>query len=306
MTLKLRYERMTVTRSLATKLLADLRNDGNRKLKDPHIWTLGEDMAAGVFNINPQPIIIREDDKRATLELLDGQHRLIAASNKAPRKGVSVMVCFVCGNDSEIVTLKNTIDSGHPRSISDRGGFNTLGVPQGFLEAATRLFEIIGQAIDSTNPDKGYYGWMKAPKASYSACLNFHNSKAAELIAAHDIAKRHLREKFKGHRVNKQYLALTYLVALMNGAEINDLDDFAAAAADPKSVLSCKLQEVWREGHSFSQKVLDGSRNGSGIQYLLMRDLLIAFMSGTLTSSFNPVLVIDSIDATTLSDFDVN
>jgi len=305
MTLKLRYESKLVTRDLAEKLLSDL-NQGNRDLKEAHVWTIGEDMASGVFTLNPQPIVIREDSKKAAVQLLDGQHRLTAAARKAPKEGVAMQFCFASGNDTDIRTLQNTIDSGRPRSVRDRGGFQGLGIPQGLLEKSTRLFEIIGQAIVPTDPTQGVYGWIDAPKASYSACKLFASGQAAELARADQKAAEHMRNQFKGHRVGKQYLALAYLVALMNGASIDSLDDFANEAADHKSVLSCKLQEVWREGNAFSERIANGSRNSSGIQFLLMRDLLISFLNQELTSEFLPVLNITQVDGTTLTDFDVN
>ena len=304
MTLKLRYERKTVSRDLAAKLLQDL-NHGNRKLVEPHAWSLAKEMASGVFNLNPQPIVIREDDKRATLKLLDGQHRLFAAARKAPNEGVPMMFCYALGSDAEITTLQNTIDSGKPRSTTDRGGFQGLGIPQGFLEKAARMFDIIGQAIDESDPNKGVYDWMNAPKATYSACRLFAEGQAAELIRADQTAAKHCACQFKSYRVGKQYLALTYLVALMNGAEIDALEAFASEAANPKSVLACKLKEVWRDGHVFADRVDDASKNASGIQYLLLRDLLVGYLSGTLTSTFQPVINIRDVDGTTLTDFDL-
>lgn len=304
MTLSYRHETKIVSRDLASKLLADL-NHGNRKVVEPHVWSLAKDMASGVFNLNPQPIIIREDKKKAALRILDGQHRLHAAKRKAPQRGVPMLFCYVRGNDAEIKTLQNTIDSGKPRSTSDRGGFHGFGIPQNFLERATRLFTVIGQAVDETDADKGVYGWMNAPKASYSLCKLFAEGQMAALSQADQLASDHCKKQFKPHKVQKQYLALAYLVALMNGAEVDDLCRFASEAAQPNSILSCKLHEVWREGHDFAVKMTKGTANSSGIQYLLIRDLLVDFLNGQLTNNFRPVVDTRQVDGTTFTDFDV-
>lgn len=304
MTLKFRHEQKQVSRGLAAKLLKDL-NFKNRKLFQPHVWTLANEMSSGVFNLNPQPIVIREDHKRATLQLLDGQHRLHAAASKAPQDGVPMMFCYVQGNDAEIKTLQNTIDSGKPRSTTDRGGFQGLGVPQGFLEKSCKLFEICGQLKNQDDPSQGVYNWMDAPRASYSACKLFAEAQAAQLLEAHRLASLHYKKEFARHRVSKQYLSVAYLLALLNGVEVDDIQAFAEEAANEKSVLSCKLQEVWRDGHPFHQQVLYGSNNSSGIQYLLMRDLLLQFLAGTLDSDFHPELNVRNVNGTELADFDL-
>tara|TARA_R100001163_G_scaffold17362_1_gene15567 strand:- start:4504 stop:5418 length:915 start_codon:yes stop_codon:yes gene_type:complete len=304
MALKFRHEQKKVSRDLAAKLLKDL-NFNNRKLFRPHVWTLASEMSSGVFNLNPQPIVILEDHKRATLQLLDGQHRLHAAAEKAPVDGVPMMFCYVQGNDAEIKTLQNTIDSGKPRTTTDRGGFQGLGIPQGFLEKSCRLFNVCGQLKNDTDPSKGVYDWMDAPRASYSACKLFADAQAAQLLEAHRLASQHYKTEFAKHRVSKQYLAVAYLVALLNGVEIDDIQSFANEALNNKSVLSCKLQEVWRLGHPFEQAVMHGSNNSSGIQYLLMRDLLVAFLAGTLKSDFEPVLNIRGVHGTELADFNL-
>jgi hypothetical protein len=304
MTLSYRHETKVVSRNLAAKLLNDL-NHGNRKVVEPHVWSLAKEMASGVFNLNPQPIIIREDKKKASLKLLDGQHRLHAAKRKAPSEGVPMLFCYVLGNDAEITTLQNTIDSGKPRTTTDRGGFQGFGIPQNFLERAARLFTVIGQAVDDTDTSKGVYGWMNAPKASYSLCKVFAENQMAALCRADQLASDHCKDQFKPHRIHKQYLALAYLVALMNGTEVDDLYRFAGEAARPNSTLSCKLHEVWREGHDFAIRLSKGTANASGIQYLLIRDLLVDFLNGQLTNNFQPVLDTKRVDDTTFTDFDV-
>lgn len=304
MPLKFRHKELTVTRELAAKLLKEL-NIRNRKISESHCWTLGKDMANGLFSLNPQPVVIHEDSKRASIRILDGQHRLTAASREAPESGVKMLFCFVQGNENEIVGLQNTIDSGKPRSASDRGGFQGLGIPQGYLEKAARLYQIIGQPIRQTDPEKGVFGWMDAPKASYSGCREFGHDNSVLLIQADKLAVRHYKSTFKSLRVGRIYLAMAYLVALMNGAEQEDLESFAAAANDSKSVLRTKLVGLWTEGHPFEQTVAVASKNASGIQYALVRDLLVAHLSGTLTSGFEPVLDIRQVDGTTLTEFEV-
>ena len=216
------------------------------------------------------------------------------------------MFCYAQGNTLEIEALQATIDSGKPRSTSDRGGFSGVGVTQGFLEKAAMLYQVMGQPVDPKNPEAGVYGWMKSPKASYSACKEFAADQSAILLTTERLSGKHKKGAFKKHKVTKQYLSLAYLVALMNGAIASDLEEFAEAAADTTSVLSCKLTEVYREGHAFSTRLLDGSKNASGIQFLLVRDLLMEFINGTLTSEFQPVLDIKDVDGTELTEFCVD
>lgn len=304
MALKFRYEQRTVTRELAAKLIQEL-NTGNRKLHEPHVFTISNDMAKGAFVLNPQPVIIHEDLKKAAIRVIDGQHRLYGAARKAPEKGVPLMFCFVQGTDAEITALQQTIDGHKPRTTGDRGGFQGLGIPQGYLEKAAMLYQVIGQSVFTPTNSPTVYGWMDAPKVSYSGCREFGNDQAVLLLSADQLAAQHCQHELKGHQVTKQYLALAYLVALMNGAEQDELQQFANAAADPKSVLSCKLKEVWHEQHPFCQRVKEGSKNASGIQFLLMRDLLLCFLTKTLSSTFQPVLNMREVDGATLTEFSI-
>ena len=302
---KFRYENKRVTRDLARKLLKDL-NLGNRKLHEPNVFIIASDMEKGCFRLNPQPIVIHEDTKKACIRIIDGQHRLHAAARSAPSEGVEMVFCYAQGNSLEIEALQATIDSGKPRSTSDRGGFSNAGVTQGFLEKAAMLYQVMGQPIDAKNPDAGVYGWMKSPKASYSACKEFAKDNSAILLKTQEIAGQHKKDAFKKHKITKLYLSLGYLVASMNGAVLTDFDEFAEAADDNASVLCCKLTEVYREGHAFATKLLEGSKNASGIQFLLVRDLLMEFINGTLTSEFQPVLDVREIDGTQLTEFCVD
>ena len=304
--LKLRYEqRKRVTRKLAGKLLQDL-NFGNRKINEAHVFIIGKDMASGCFRLNPQPIVIHEDSKKAAIRILDGQHRLTSAERNAPADGVEMVFCYAQGNEAEIAALQATIDSGKSRSTTDRGGFQKSGITQGFLEKAAMLYQVIGQPVDDKNPDAGVYGWMRSPKASYSACKAFGEDNAVVLLEAERLAGKHKKTGFKRHKPTKMYLSLTYLVGLLNGVKVDDLDAFAAEAANDKSVLSCKLSEVYRDGHAFAERLKDGSKNASGIQFLLIRDLLQAFVINELTKDFQPVLDVHQIDGTTLTEFFVD
>lgn len=303
MTLSLRWKQETVTRSFATKIIKEL-NIKNRKLSEPHIYTLGQDIKRKLFVLNPQPIIIHENKQRASIRLLDGQHRLIAVSREAPEGGVPMMFCYVQGNEIEIQSMQATIDSGKPRNTSDRGGFYALGLPQGYVEKAARLYTVVG--ADARDRALGVYDWMTAPKASYPCCKEFATDTYNELHTAYEAADRHSKLFFKHTKIKKEYLALSYLMAIMNNASTDDLDAFAKEAANSRSVLACKIQEVWSPGHPFSEKCKEGSKNTSGIQTLLAKDLLLHFLNNTLTSDFQPTLECKTVDGTMFTDFTMN
>lgn len=305
MALKLRYEERLVTRELASKLVQDL-NVRNRKLVESHVYTLSQDIKAGLFRLNPQPIIIHEDKKRASLRILDGQHRLVATSRNAPAAGVQMVFCYAQGNDADITSLQATIDSGKPRTTSDRGGFQGMGIPQGFLEKAARLYLVIGQPVAGEIGEEQTYNWMNAPKASYSNCHRFGHDYSSQLLTVDQLANRHRREYFSETRVKKEYLALVYFVAILNNAAIDSLEEFAKEASSDRSLLACKINEVWSPNHPFALKVKDASKNSSAIQYLLLRDLLQAFLNRTLTADFEPILNSREVDGTMFTEFSID
>lgn len=303
MTLTYRYQKQMVTRDLASKLIKDL-NIKNRKVCEAHVYTLSQDIGAKRFILNPQPVIIHEDKKRATIRLIDGQHRLISTSRSAPEEGVEMIFCYVQGTEVEIQDLQATIDSGKPRNASDRGGFFSLGLPQGFVEKSARLFTVVGAPAYGNKNE--VYGWMNAPKASYTACKEFASDSYKQMHSALSLATDHCKGVFKETKIKKEYLALVYLIAIMNSVSSEDLNLFAEEAANPRSVLACKIREVWTEGHPFSEKCKDGSKNTSGIQTLLVKDLLQHFINNTLTADFQPVLDSKQVDGTMFAEFQVN
>jgi len=305
MALKLRYEQRVVTREFASKLVEDL-NVRNRKLVESHVYTLGQDMKAGLFCLNPQPIVIHEDKKKASLRIIDGQHRLVCTSRHAPMTGVNMVFCFVQGSEAEINQLQASIDSGKPRTTTDRGGFQGMGVPQGFLEKAARLFLITGQPVPNDPSQERTYGWMDAPKASYSNCKQFGHDYSAQMLLADQLANKHRRNYFDKNKVKKEYLCLAYFVAILNNASQDHLESFAIEAKSPKSVLACKLNEVWSLNHPFALKVKEASKNASAIQYLLLRDLLQGFINNTLTASFQPIIDSRTVDGTMFTEFCVD
>lgn len=303
MALSYRYRKQTVTRDLASKLIKDL-NIKNRKVCESHVYTLSQDIGARRFILNPQPIIIHEDKKRATLRLIDGQHRLLSTSRSAPEEGVEMMFCYVQGTEIEIQDLQATIDSGKPRNTSDRGGFFALELPQGFVEKAARLFTVIGSPAYGGKGD--VYGWMDAPKASYTACKEFAQDTYKQMHSALSLASTHCKGAFKDTKIKKDYLALVYLIAIMNAVDSQELDAFAEAASNPKSVLACKIREVWSDGHPFSEKCKEGSKNTSGIQTLLVKELLQNFINNSLTADFVPILDSRQVDGTMFAEFQVD
>jgi hypothetical protein len=298
-----RHKIERVTRDLASKLIKDL-NVRNRKVCESHVYTLSQDIGASRFIVNPHPIVIHEDKKRATIRLIDGQHRLIAASRSAPDGGVEMMFCYAQGSESEVQDLQATIDSGKPRNTSDRGGFFALGLPQGFVEKSARLFTVVGAPAYGTKGE--VYGWMNAPKASYTACKEFAQDTYKQMHEALSIANEHYIATFKETKIKKEYLALVYLIAIMNAVELDDLHLFAQEAADPRSVLACKIREVWSDNHPFREKCKEGSKNTSGIQTLLIKDLLQKFISNELTADFAPILDSKQVEGTMFAEFELN
>lgn len=305
MPIKFRHEDRIVTRELAADLV-DKLNVRNRKLVESHVYTLSQDIKSGLFRPNPQPIVIHEDKQRNYIRLLDGQHRLIATFRSAPACGVRMVFCYAQGNDAEISALQCTIDSGKPRTTSDRGGFQGMGIPQGFLEKAARLFLVIGQPTAGDIKESQTYNWMNAPKASYMNCQQFGSDYSAQLLVADELANKHRREYFNKTRVKKEYLALVYFVAILNNASVDDLDNFAKEASSDRSLLACKINEVWSPNHFFALKVKDASKNSSAIQYLLLRDLLQSFLNSTLTADFEPILNSREVDGTMFTEFSID
>lgn len=303
MTIKFRYETKVISRDVASKIVEDL-NTGNRKVNESHVYTIGKDIESGLFRFNPNPIVIHEDHKKASLRLLDGQHRMVAASRHAPAHGVKMMFCFVQGNEMEINSLQASIDSGKPRNMSDRGGFCAFGLAQGYVEKATRMFNVIGCKAEYSSDS--VYNWIDAPKASYAACKEFAADHYDWLTVAYSTAARHHKSVFSDTCIKKEYLALVYLMAIANNVSIDRLDAFAAEVGDSSSFLSAYIKNLSAEDSGFQQAVKAGSKNASGIQVLLAKDLLLGFLNNTLNDSFHPTLHCKEVDGTMFTDFMVN
>lgn len=111
----------TVTPELAEEFLG--KNTHNRNVRERHVRTLANEMQAGRWKFNGEPIRFGKDGV-----LLDGQHRLHAVI----KSGIPQKMLIVTGIEGE---AQHTMDTGSKRSTSDalklRGEKNTVALAAG-------------------------------------------------------------------------------------------------------------------------------------------------------------------------------
>lgn len=98
-------EFVIVTPQDATRILA--RNEGNRKLRNAVVGKYTAIIAAGNWQLSPQPIIIAD-----TGRVLDGQHRLVAVE----RSGVALPFTIISNVPGSVFSV---LDRGAVRSTFD-------------------------------------------------------------------------------------------------------------------------------------------------------------------------------------------
>lgn len=118
---------VTITPEMAEEMLK--KNIGNRKINQANVNRIAADMATGNYKLNGETIKISPNG-----EILDGQHRLLAAV----KSGMTFKTYVVYNVERESI---GTIDMGKGRSVADSLNVMGCNIKQGIIPAMNFYFK---------------------------------------------------------------------------------------------------------------------------------------------------------------------